>query len=170
MISFLLIQGPVMMPYYVMLTLKIQDLDLCSVVAQSRPTLWDPMDCGSPRSSICGIPQASILEWVAISFSRELSWLRDQTWVSCTAGRFFTIWAARKAHRVLYPILFDAVKYYIPAYLWPWPLNFPLVSDKGVMDWKNCPWHFLLILSLSFNIAFLEPISTSFLRWLSLRW
>ena len=34
-----------------------------------------------------------ILEWVAISFSRGSSWPRDRTWVSCIAGRFFTIWA-----------------------------------------------------------------------------
>ena len=43
-----------------------------------------------------GILQARILEWVAIPFSRASSQLRDQTWVSCIAGRFFTIWATRK--------------------------------------------------------------------------
>ena len=36
-----------------------------------------------------------ILKWVAISFSRESSWLKDRTWVSCIADRFFTIWATR---------------------------------------------------------------------------
>ena len=56
---------------------------LC-LLAQSRPTLCDPMDCSPPGSSVHGISQARILEWVAISFSR------DQTWVSCNAGRFFT--------------------------------------------------------------------------------
>ena len=40
------------------------------VVAQSRLTLCDPMDCSSPDSSIHGILQATILEWVTISFSR----------------------------------------------------------------------------------------------------
>ena len=43
-------------------------------------------------SSIHGILQAIILEWVAIPFSRRFSWPRDQTWVSCTAGRYFTVW------------------------------------------------------------------------------
>ena len=38
-----------------------------------------------------------ILEWVAISFSRGSSWPRNRTWVSCTAGRFFTNWAKREA-------------------------------------------------------------------------
>ena len=50
------------------------------------------MDCSSPGSSIHGILQARILEWVAISFSRGSSWPRDRTQVSCIAGRFFTDW------------------------------------------------------------------------------
>ena len=44
-----------------------------SEVAQSCPTLWDPMDCSLPGSSVHGIFQARILEWVAISFSRGSS-------------------------------------------------------------------------------------------------
>ena len=43
-----------------------------SEVAQSCPTLCDPMDCSLPGSSFLGIFQARILEWVAISFSRDL--------------------------------------------------------------------------------------------------
>ena len=64
-----------------------------SEVAQSCPTLCDPMDCSLPGSSIHGIFQARVLEWVAISFSRGSSQPRDQIWVSRTAGRRFTIWA-----------------------------------------------------------------------------
>ena len=45
---------------------------MCVLIAQSRPTLCDPMDCSPPGSSVHGIFQASILEWVAISFSRDL--------------------------------------------------------------------------------------------------
>ena len=41
--------------------------------------------------SVHGILQARILEWVAIPFSRRSSQSRDQTWVSCIAGRFFTV-------------------------------------------------------------------------------
>ena len=66
-------------------------------IAQSCPTLCDPMDCSPQGSSAYGILQARILEWVAISFSRESSGLRDQTRVSCITGRFFTVWATRKA-------------------------------------------------------------------------
>ena len=42
-------------------------------VAQSCPTLCDPMDCSLPHSSVHGIFQARVLEWVAISFSRGSS-------------------------------------------------------------------------------------------------
>ena len=57
-------------------------------VAQSCPTLCDPMDY-----TIHGILQARILEWVAIPFSRGSSWPRDQTQVSHNTGKFFTIWS-----------------------------------------------------------------------------
>ena len=55
--------------------------------------LWDPVDCSLPGSSVHGIFQARILEWVTMSFSRGSSQPKDQTWVSCSsciAGRFFT--------------------------------------------------------------------------------
>ena len=61
-----------------------------SEVTQSCPTLCDPMDCSPPGSSVHGIFQARILEWVAISFSR------DWTQVSCTVGRRFAVWATRE--------------------------------------------------------------------------
>ena len=66
-------------------------------VAQSCLTLCNRMDCSPPDSSVHGILQARILEWVAIPFYRESSWPRDQTWISCTAGGLFTIWATREA-------------------------------------------------------------------------
>ena len=68
-----------------------------SEVAQSCPTLCDPMDCSLPVSSICGIFQPRVLEWVAISFSKDSSWPRDWTQVSQITGRRFTIWAFREA-------------------------------------------------------------------------
>ena len=61
------------------------------LVAQLCPTLCDPMDCSLPGSSVHGIFQARILEWVAIPFSRRSSQPRNQTQVSCVAGRFFTV-------------------------------------------------------------------------------
>ena len=68
-----------------------------SEVAQSCSTLCDPMDYSPPGSSIHGIFQARVLEQVAFPFSRGSSRPRDQTWVSCIAGRHFTIWATREA-------------------------------------------------------------------------
>ena len=60
-----------------------------SEVAQLCLTLCDPMDCSLSGSSVHGILQARILEWVAISFSRGSSQPRDRTQVSCIAGRRF---------------------------------------------------------------------------------
>ena len=62
-------------------------------------TLCDPMDYSPPGSSVHGILQPWIPEWVAVSFSRGSSWPRDSTRVSCLAGRFFTIWAIGKSHK-----------------------------------------------------------------------
>ena len=62
---------------------------LC-LVAQSCPVLGDPMVFSPPGSSIHGILQARILEWVAIPCSRRSSQLSDQTQVSLTAGALFT--------------------------------------------------------------------------------
>ena len=68
------------------------------LVAQSYLTLCNPMECSPPGSSVHRISQARILEWVVISFSRGSSWLRDWTWVSCIAGRFFTSEPPGKHH------------------------------------------------------------------------
>ena len=62
-----------------------------SKVAQSCPTLCDPMDCNLPGSSVHGIFQVRVLEWVAISFSRGSSQPRDRTWVSRIVRRCFTV-------------------------------------------------------------------------------
>ena len=61
-------------------------------VAQSCPTLCDPMDY-----IVHGILQARILECIAFPFSRGSSQPRDQTRVSCIAGGFFTNWAIMEA-------------------------------------------------------------------------
>ena len=67
-----------------------------SEVTQSCPTLRS-MDCSPPSSSIHGILQARILEWVAISFSRGSFQPRDRTHVSHIAGRGFNLCTAREA-------------------------------------------------------------------------
>ena len=72
-------------------------LYVLSLVVQSCLTLCDTMECSPPGSSVHGILQARILQWVAIPFYRGSSQLRDQTQVSRTRGRFFTVWASREA-------------------------------------------------------------------------
>ena len=67
-----------------------------SEVAQSCPTLCDPMDCGPLGSSIPRILQARILEWVTIPFSRGSSQPKDWTQVSFITGKFFTIWTTKE--------------------------------------------------------------------------
>ena len=67
------------------------------LLAQSCLTLCDPMDCSPPGSCVHGIFQARMLDWVAISFSRGSSQLKDWTWVSFIAGRLFTVWATTEA-------------------------------------------------------------------------
>ena len=67
-----------------------------SEVAQSCTTLCDPMDSSLPGSSVHGIFQAVVLEWIAISFSRGSSQTRDWTLVSRIVDRHFTVWVTRE--------------------------------------------------------------------------
>ena len=78
---------------------KLQSEPMHAQLLQSCPTLCDPMDHSLPNCSVHGILQARLLEWVAISSSREPSWPKDRTYVSCsscTAGGFFTTEPAGK--------------------------------------------------------------------------
>jgi len=71
----------------------IMGMHVCSVMSD----FCNPMDCSPPGSSVHGISQARILEWVAISFSRRSSLPRDWTHVSCVSllpGGFFNTWEA----------------------------------------------------------------------------
>ena len=74
-------------------------------VAQSCPTICDPMDC-----TVHGILQARTLEWVTAPFSRRSSQLRGQTQVSRVAGGFLTSWATREAQRYSLPHLFVVLR------------------------------------------------------------
>ena len=64
-------------------------------VAQLCLTLWNPMSCSPPGSSVHVILQARVVKWVDISFSRGPSRPRDWTRVSRIIGRHFTVWAPR---------------------------------------------------------------------------
>ena len=75
-----------------MLRVKLGWNERC-MCAQLCPTLFNTKDCGPPGSSVQGISQARILEWVAISFSRGSSQPRDQTCISCVGGQILYHWA-----------------------------------------------------------------------------
>ena len=69
---------------------------VCVLVAQSCPTLCDPMDCVHQTPWSMEFSRQEYWSGFAIFFSRGSSWPRDPTWVSWIVGRFFTIWATRK--------------------------------------------------------------------------
>ena len=96
------------------------------LVAQLCPTLFHSLGCSLPRSSVHGILQARIVEWVDIPFSRGSSRPRDWTWVSCIAGRFFTIWATREA--LMIPNLATSNMYQSNC----WGLN-----SEGQIEWTS---------------------------------
>ena len=67
------------------------------LITLSCLSLWDPMDCDPPGSSVHGVIWARTLEEVITPFSGESSWPRDWTPVSCNAGGFFTVRATGEA-------------------------------------------------------------------------
>ena len=88
---------------YLSWEIKQHDSWLASVNSSVSHCFATTMDCSPPGFSVHGIFQAGILEWVAISSSRGYSWPRDQTQVSCIAGRRFALWATREAWKI-YPM------------------------------------------------------------------
>ena len=90
---------------------------LCAKLLQSFLTLCDPMDHSPPSSSVHGILQASLLEWVAVPSSRGSSPPRDQTCISCIAARISTTEPSRmpymgnrwiNKHDILFDKRYDA--------------------------------------------------------------
>ena len=111
------------------------------LVTQWCPTLYDPMDCRSPGSSVHGIFQARILHWVMFSFSRGSSWPRDWTQVSHIAGRLLTFGAAMSletGHNACRQLtLSDS--------LWsPWTVACQVPLSTGFFRQNGVGCHFLL--------------------------
>ena len=88
--------GGLTLPNFKVLYAVIVINSVWSEVAQSCPILCDPMDCSLSGSSVYGIFQARVQEWIAISFSRGSSRPRNRTQVSLIAGRRLTVWATRE--------------------------------------------------------------------------
>ena len=117
-----------------------------SEVTQSCPTLCDPMDCSLPGSSVHGIFQVIVLEWIAISFSRGSSWPRNQSQVSRIVDRHFTIWATE--------VLISArslLKYFVTCFLELYFLSFLISFTCFFLFVPLCLFLFLLFLFLPFE-------------------
>ena len=120
------------------------------------------MDCSLPGSSVHGILQVSILEWVAFSFSRGSSQPRNWTWVSCIAGRFFTAWAKSDAYKNLptYIFLFGRVRFLI---LWfnNWlTLFFPPLGITHEICGKEMYYIIFIVIFLKLFCKALVPCRT----------
>ena len=106
-------------------------------VAQSCLTLCDPMDCSLPGSSVHGIFQAIVPEWIAISFCRGLSQPRDPTWVSCIVDRCFTVWATREMYYLKFGNCFYRYCYFL--YNCSQTLLL-LMSTTTFLHWRTNSW------------------------------
>ena len=117
----------------------------------------DPMDCSLPGSSVHGILQARILEWVAIPFSRGSSWPRDWAKVCHLAGRFFTIWATRETIHQFKP--------------WKIACHRPQEGEVGDSSRLSHSCYFYCGVSWSLwrsQSILIQPLSWSLRRWLQL--
>ena len=132
-------------------------------VAQSCPTLCYPMACSPPGSSVHGIFQARILEWVAISFSRGSSQPRDQTQVSCITGRCFNLWATREAlgHMVVLFLVFkesSILSSIVTVSICSYHISHGKAHFSPSIPYENCCGCFL---SLSHDQLFWDPMDYS---------
>ena len=118
-------------------------LVIWSEVAQSCLTLCDPMDYSLPGSSLHGIFQARVLEWVAISFSRGSFPPRDWPCISCissTGRRILNHWTTREPIIKQYNTILSFVRspdYTKTNYLTKWKITFVYESESEVT--QSCP-------------------------------
>ena len=130
----------------------------------TRPVVFDALQCcdySPPGSSVHGILQARILEWVVIPFSRGSSRPRDQTWVSCKADRFPSQSVSQFSRSVmsdyLRPYELQHTRPPCPSqpYIPPYPSPAHITVDQtsvtaGVclVSSVNCRWNTLVLLGL----------------------
>ena len=137
------------------------------LVAQSCLTLCDPMNCSLPGSSVHGILQARILEWIAISFSGS-SHPRDRTRVSCVSymGRqILTTEPPNTMQCISFPFLHSIPSFFLPYIslllfpllsllpLPPFPLSLPHLFCLGCLEAQNQIFH-LNVIALSITRLF----------------
>ena len=133
------------------------------------------MDFSPPGSSVCGISQAIILEWVAVSFSMGSSWLRDWLYVSCIGRRILYHWASWEALTVcISSVQFSSVAQSCPNSLRPHESQHarpPCPSPTPRVHWvsdaiqPSHPLSSLLLPSIFPSIRVFSNESTLCLRW-----
>ena len=122
---------------------------MCVCHSVMSDSLWPYELYSPPGSSVHGILQIRILQWVAISSSRQFSRPKVQTLVSCIVGRFFTIWATREA--LLLPSLPSPHRLFIFSYLYR-------------CSYWDCSSHTGLLSSWIYYLLCLECLLFSLLR------
>ena len=106
---------------------------MCAKSLQLHPTLCDPMDCCPPGSSVHGILQARILEWVAIPFSRGSSQPREQNCISCI-GR----WGCLSLGPPEKPLIWYPLVLFTQEYIDELPVLRNILAHKGSPDCGLC--------------------------------
>ena len=145
--------------------LKGKKMKAESEVAQSCPTLKDPIDCSLPGSSVCGILQARVLEWVAISFSKSnctpIKFLKRKKWRSLRGSVCYlsTQWPSSPTrHFILHLVPMKAHCLYHSSNVHPWDPQHP-----GITHLPLCGQ--LLFMSLVEHSAPLLIVYGSFSYW-----
>ena len=154
---------------HIRLFATLRTVQWVSEVAQSCPTLCDPMDCSLQGFCVHGIFQARVLEWVVISFSRESSWLRDRTRVSHVAGRRFNVWANYTGHGILQARILEWVAFPFSRGS-SWPRNWTGVScivGRFSTNWaiREALQPCTLLYYVFVDMCLLASLSRSIMRW-----
>ena len=103
-----------------------------SEAAQRCPALCDPMDCSPLGSSVHGILQVRILDWVAIPFSTGSSQPRHWTSISCTGGKLFTFWATREYIYIFFFRFFSIIGYYKILNISVWLTSLSVIISRSI--------------------------------------
>ena len=112
---------------------------VCVLVTRSCLTLCNPMDCSLPGYSVYVILQASILQWVAVPFTRRSPQPRDWTCVSCIVGRFFTVWTTREAHSFMHEVWINHIHWVSQIMVWKCPFLCPPHSPIPTLPFWTYP-------------------------------
>ena len=133
---------------------------LCVLVAQSCPTLCNPMDCSPPGSSVHRIFQSRILEWVAIAFSRRYSQPRD--WTQAPRGRqilYHLNQQGSPAPFILNIYLDVSIAQLCPILCYPTDWSLPGSSVHGIFQARILEWRAILFTSFESTVSQFLKIS-----------